>query len=681
MRKVSIIFIILGVFFIGSCTNAFSDVQKEGKQSSYNVIIQKSQNGKISVSKATGIKAGEEVILSVTADSGYSLKTLTAVNAKNKDLAVAAIETDVSYKFTMSDSDVTVSALFAKKEPIDITNPEDLNSANGNTFYKIEHYQQTLEDTSLYDLVAIQSKRGDAGSNTNAVSQTYIGFEAVDFKQKKIAADGSTIVEIYYNRKTITYTFDPNGGNWDGSTDKVIKSGLFGAEVNKIDPKKIGYSLIWSSTVPELFGPDNVTYTANWIANTNTPYKVKIYYQNVEGGSNYTLHSEETLTGTTDTNTNYTPSSINGFNIQSFNQININGDESTVLNVYYNRKVYTVTFNTRGGPTIQSQQVLHGAKVQLPQAPEKADYSFWNWYTDQNCDYVFDSDSEIKSDYILYAFWLDNSITYKLHENVERLPRGGGTVADGEYVLFGDYPQSLIDDTITVDETKIMKMGNKTVYSGSDGNLYYSFNGYYFKVEPIKWRVISRDENNMVVLLAENILDVCNYGNPIFNESSICSFLNNEFKTFAFTTSAEKHINNTVIKNDIEIESYPEFIEEMNKDLRTGTENKIYLLNLSEFDNLSVFPDWNSKVRLFSQFSNTEISGSPFPEYNHIGWNNVWWLLPTHIYYDEQNNYSSYAFISYYNGHEEVGIEPLDLDNNPWCGVVPALSIYLPPAE
>ena len=107
---------------------------------------------------------------------------------------------------------------------------------------------------------------------------------------------------------------------------------------------------------------------------------------------------------------------------------------------------------------------------------------------------------------------------YKFHETITVLPKGtDGTVGtDGVYVYFGDWPQTIKADDVTIDEEESIIMGSNIYYKGSDGNYYvkclenssceniqYSnnvpvlskdFNSYkYFKVEPIKWRVVDSD--------------------------------------------------------------------------------------------------------------------------------------------------------------------------------------------
>ncbi len=660
-------------FIFSSCSSFFNDLQKRKNQNLFNITIQETSNGTVTAAKSSGIKAGEEVILTVTATSGYELKTISVTNTQNKDVAVAAMEQGISYKFTMPASDVTVGAAFGKTGPVDITEPGDLSGANGNTIYRVEHYQQDVDDTSSYTLYAIQKKKGDAGTDTAAIAKDYPGFTSLSFTQKKIASDGSTVVEIYYNRKTITYTFDPNGGNWDGSTEPVTVSGLYGAGVNKTDPQKPGYSLTWSTAVPLLFGPENVTYTANWTANTNTPYTVRIYLQNVEGGENYTLDNEFIKTGTTDTNTYYNADSKTGFNVQTFEQVNINGDESTVLNVYYNRIAYTVTFVTNGGNSMANQEILYQASP--TQIPVRDGYTFFNWYTDSSYNNVFDSNTGITKNITLYAFWIDNSITYRFHETVERLPAGmdGTFGTSGEYVLFGDYPQSLLtDNTVTVDETVTMKMGSWTVYGGSDGNLYYKYDSKYFKVEPIKWRVIWR-QNNKVFLFAENILDIRSYdynGQYIYTFSMMHDFLNTFFLSKAFTEAAQNYIEITTVDCDTiyyydydyyDYDSYGEVLDYYSND-------KIFILENFEISDSSTFPDNSSLIRTYTGFSAYQTNSSQ-------GTRGQWWLRTS----EYGRSYTSTSIISAVlvgdNGDTLYG----DLETR--AGVVPALSIYLPPAE
>ena len=109
---------------------------------------------------------------------------------------------------------------------------------------------------------------------------------------------------------------------------------------------------------------------------------------------------------------------------------------------------------------------------------------------------------------------LKKAETYGFHSTPTLLPAGttGSNHSTGRYVLFGDYPASHIASGVTVDETKGKTMGSLTYYPGSDGNWYVKHkvkknsgtyndgstpnNGYdYFKLEPIKWRVLTTNYN------------------------------------------------------------------------------------------------------------------------------------------------------------------------------------------
>ena len=572
-------------FIFYSCSNLANDLQKRKNQNLFNITIQETSNGTVTAAKASGIKAGEEVILSVTATTGYELKTISVTNTQNKDVAVAAMEQGTSYKFTMPASDVTVGATFAKTGPVDITEPGDLNESNGNTVYTIYHYKQTLEDSNLYDLAATQSKRGEAGNKTIAVAKSFPGFTALNFTQETISADGNTIVRIYYDRNIITYTFELHGGNWEGSEDTVEVSGLYGATVNK--PSRAGYSLTCSRDIPDTFGLDNDSFDTTWVANTNTPYMVRIYLQNIEGGDNYTLDNEIPKTGTTDTNTNYEAAELNGFTLQSYEQKNIDGDGSCKLDIYYDRIPYTVTYELNGGSGLQSEQLLYGANPS--QIPVKEGYKLYEWCLNSELTQIFDTYKGVTKDMTLYALWVDESVTYRFHKYLERLPDGtdGTFGTEGIYYLFGDYPQSLIAEDVVIDENK-KALG---YYVGNDGNLYKKKRGNYYKIEPIKWRLINTS-GNLGNLIAENILDTHIYSsdkhNWNYNRSEIRSFLNEDFFIQAFKYSNRNILSKWGDKYNFEYNSSVEIISNRR------------LIELIEWYNLSdrfIFPDNNSKIR------------------------------------------------------------------------------------
>ena len=125
--------------------------------------------------------------------------------------------------------------------------------------YTVMHYQQSANDDK-YTAVKndTETLTGTVGSETTAAAKSYAGFTAQKIKQVKIAADGSTVVNIYYDRKNITLTFDTDNGK-----DKTTLSGKFGADVKVDVPTKTGYTFAaWNLELPATFPAENAQYTA-----------------------------------------------------------------------------------------------------------------------------------------------------------------------------------------------------------------------------------------------------------------------------------------------------------------------------------------------------------------------------------------------------------------------------------
>lgn len=73
--------------------------------------------------------------------------------------------------------------------------------------FRVNHYQQNIKDDD-YTLFETEVFTGTTESITTASAKTYTGFTTKDFEQKQIQGDGQTVVDIYYDRKLITITFN-----------------------------------------------------------------------------------------------------------------------------------------------------------------------------------------------------------------------------------------------------------------------------------------------------------------------------------------------------------------------------------------------------------------------------------------------------------------------------------------
>lgn len=67
---------------------------------------------------------------------------------------------------------------------------------------------------------------------------------------------------------------------------------------------------------------------------------------------------------------------------------------------------YTVTFDSRGGTDVPSQELMYGDLVEEPDPPTREGYTFAGWYSDENCRYQWDMDTnQVIQSMTLYAAW------------------------------------------------------------------------------------------------------------------------------------------------------------------------------------------------------------------------------------------------------------------------------------
>ena len=99
-----------------------------------------------------------------------------------------------------------------------------------------------------------------------------------------------------------------------------------------------------------------------------------------------------------------------------------------------------------------------------------------------------------------------------------------------EYVEFGSYPQGLKRNK------KILKEKEDGYCYDDTGTKYALYIDKYYAFKPIKWRVLQKKDNHLL-LMSEKVIDVYPYGsNYNYKESSIRKFLLNAFYNTAFNT-------------------------------------------------------------------------------------------------------------------------------------------------
>lgn len=149
------------------------------------------------------------------------------------------------------------------------------------TKYIVEHYLQNLTGDG-YTLDETETKAGTTGAQTEAVAKSYPGFTVQSFNQQTIAADGTTVVEIHYNRNTYKVTYD-YGTAPDGASDLPTEATYkYGAKVPVADKATApGYNFDgWKKdgTVTASFEmpAQNVTLTGSWTLKAPTAVIVNL---------------------------------------------------------------------------------------------------------------------------------------------------------------------------------------------------------------------------------------------------------------------------------------------------------------------------------------------------------------------------------------------------------------------
>ena len=86
--------------------------------------------------------------------------------------------------------------------------------------------------------------------------------------------------------------------------------------------------------------------------------------------------------------------------------------------------VYTITFNSNGGTSVESQNVNAGEKLTEPTlAPTREGFTFDGWYEDSTFSKKFDFNTPITNSMTLYAKWTENKYTITFDT------KGGNTIA------------------------------------------------------------------------------------------------------------------------------------------------------------------------------------------------------------------------------------------------------------
>lgn len=236
----------------------------------------------------------------------------------------------VSFNITAADHNVTETVTYS---------PAVVN-------YTVKHYQQNV-DNDNYVLVATETKTGLTNSLISAnLKQKYDGFTALNYNTDvKIAADGSTIVEIKYDRNYYMLSL-----NLDGGFGVEPIYARYGAAITLGTPTKAGYTFTgWDKSVPTTMPANDVTLTAQWKVDDRADYLVQYWLENAND-NDYSYDSSVTKNAAPGTViSKVDDKSYTGFKYDHTDGATVAADGTSVVNVYYKRNTYTLTFKVDEG--------------------------------------------------------------------------------------------------------------------------------------------------------------------------------------------------------------------------------------------------------------------------------------------------------------------------------------------
>ena len=95
--------------------------------------------------------------------------------------------------------------------------------------------------------------------------------------------------------------------------------------------------------------------------------------------------------------------------VKTLDKIIIGGIAAIVLLVLFGvaNNGYTITFDSNGGTDVPSQVLMYGDLVAEPEPPSREGYEFAGWYSDENCIYPWDMETnQVSRSMTLYAAWV-----------------------------------------------------------------------------------------------------------------------------------------------------------------------------------------------------------------------------------------------------------------------------------
>lgn len=317
-------------------TNSFTlYAQWEQVTVTYDVVINPAEGGTVTADYYT-VEAGGDVTLTITADEGYRLSSLTVDGTD-----VTEFVSENSYTVSNVSGDVNVIVVFEA-----ITYQVTFDSQGGSA---VDPQTVPYGDTASEPADPVWEHHAFTGWFTDAdCTQSY------DF-----ATPVTGPVTLY--------------AGWDIEVCTVIISVNDG-----------GWGFVSQSSV-------------------DVPYETE-----------YSVDGNVLTIGTTEITATPTDDDVQwayGFGGWSVQSGTVDGDMEITALFTRTAQQYTVTFDSQGGSTVESQLVDYNSFAVEPEAPVLEHYDFTGWYADADCTQPYDFATPVTGSVTLYAGWSEHLYT------------------------------------------------------------------------------------------------------------------------------------------------------------------------------------------------------------------------------------------------------------------------------
>jgi len=639
-----------GVFFDGWYTSegkrwystdaVFSDLSLKARWNTGYAVTATSESPKKGTTTGSGnYKSGSNVTVTATPSAGYSFDGWWKGETK--------VSSSVSYSFTIGNEDVELTARFT---PVSYAITYVLNGGTNNVKNPMSY---TVEDSlSLY--------------NPTRNGYTFSGWYDSNGRRYTAIAEGTTgdlVLTAKWTEATYKITYSLDGGT--NNPDNPTGYGTDSEDIVLKDPTKYGYDFAgWYDadgnkvTTIRKGSSGNITLTAMW---SIASFQLTVLSEDatkgtVTGSGTYKYQSSVTVTAAPAT----------GYYFGGW----YNGDEKVWKSASY-------TFSMVGEDTTLTAKWLDGKEKGFPDFYGKETYQFGSYpqskVTDTTVTAKLDALAGTPASHPENVSW--KSFRYytsgvmtssNMYVDV--------TYADEKYrgIYINSYRPSFTSNDSTSDN------------SHQDDNGYSLSTVYWFKFEPITWKVLDVDwKNSKAFLCSDTLLDSMDYyyskSNRTVNNETIYpnnyeyshirywlngyasdSYVDNNYSFYdtAFSDTEKNKILTTTVDNSVASTG-----DDSNPYACEDTSDKLFLLSYKEImDGRYGFVSNSDRVRKGSDYAKSQ------GLYESVG-NSYYWLRSPRDYYHDV-----YDARRVYDGGSVDYNDYVDSTNN---GVSPALWVNL----